>query len=74
MVRYTYLKDIPEKFRPTIEKLMDAGIIQGDGNDPTGNGDIINLTHEQVRTLVFVYRGGGFDRKLRVAGLTPAVQ
>lgn len=23
------------------------------------DGDIINLTHEQVRTLIFIYRGGG---------------
>ena len=74
MVTYKYLKDIPEKFRPIINDLMTAGIIQGDGSDPVGNGDVINLTHEQVRTLVFVYRGGGFDRKLRVAGLIPAVQ
>ena len=73
-VTYKYLKDVPEKFRPIINQLMTAGIIQGDGRDPTGNGDVINLTHEQVRTLVFVYRGGGFDRKLLVAGLTPAVQ
>ena len=73
VVTYKYLNDIPDKFRPTIEKLMDAGIIQGDGSDPTGNGDIINLTHEQVRTLVFVYRGGGFDAKLRAAGMSPAV-
>lgn len=73
IVTYKYLKDVPEKFRPTIEQLMDAGIIQGDGSDPTGNGDVINLTHEQVRTLVFVYRGGGFDAKLRAAGLPPAV-
>ena len=71
---YKYLKDIPEKFRPIINDLMTAGIIQGDGSDPNGNGDVINLTHEQVRTLVFVYRGGGFDRKLRAAGLIPAVQ
>ena len=74
VVRYTYLKDVPEKFRPTINDLMTAGIIQGDGSDPNGNGDVINLTHEQVRTLVFVYRGGGFDRKLRAAGLRPVVQ
>ena len=73
VVRYTYLKDVPEKFRPTIEKLMDAGIIQGDGSDPNGNGDIINLTHDQVRTLVFVYRGGAFDRKLMACGMAPAV-
>ena len=74
VVTYKYLKDVPEKFRPIINDLMTAGIIQGDGSDPTGNGDVINLTHEQVRTLVFVYRGGGFDRKLRAAGLIPAVQ
>lgn len=74
VVTYKYLKDIPEKFRPIINDLMTAGIIQGDGSDPTGNGDVINLTHEQVRTLVFVYRGGGFDAKLRAAGLHPAVQ
>ena len=73
IVTYKYLKDVPEKFRPTIEQLMDAGIIQGDGYDPTGNGDVINLTHEQVRTLVFVYRGGGFDRRLAAAGLEVAV-
>ena len=73
VVTYKYLKDIPEKFRPIINDLMTAGIIQGDGSDPTGNGDVINLTHEQVRTLVFVYRGGGFDAKLRAAGLPVAV-
>ena len=71
---YKYLKDVPEKFRPIINDLMTAGIIQGDGSDPNGNGDVINLTHEQVRTLVFVYRGGGFDAKLRAAGLRQAVQ
>lgn len=74
VTRYTYLKDIPDKFRPTIEKLMDAGIIQGDGSDPTGNGDVIDLSHDQVRTLVFDYRGGAFDRKLVAMGLEPAVQ
>jgi len=49
------------------------GIIQGDGSDATGNGDVINLTHEQVRTLVFIYRGGGFDRKLQAVGMETAV-
>ena len=73
VVTYKYLKDVPEKFRPIINDLMTAGIIQGDGSDPIGNGDVINLTHEQVRTLVFVYRGGGFDAKLRAAGLPGAV-
>ena len=74
MVRYKYLKDIPDKFRPIIDHLMTAGIIQGDGSDLTGNGDVIDLSHDQVRTLVFIYRGGGFDAKLRAAGLIPTVQ
>lgn len=73
-LRYKYLKDVPEKFRHIINDLMTAGVIQGDGSDPNGNGDVIDLTHEQVRTLVFVYRGGGFDAKLRAAGLSPAVR
>ena len=74
VVRYAYPKDIPEKFQPTIEALMNAGIIQGDGSDPTGNGDVIDLSHDQVRTLVFAYRGGAFDAKLKAAGLKPAVE
>ena len=73
VVTYKYLKDVPEKFRPIIQQLMDAGIIQGDGSDPDGNEDVINLTHEQVRTLVFVYRGGGFDARLKASGMAPAV-
>lgn len=74
IVTYKYLKDVPEKVQSTIEQLMDAGIIQGDGSDSTGNGDVINLTHEQIWTQVFVYRGGGFNTRLRVAGLLSAVQ
>ena len=73
-VVYKYLKDVPEKFQPIIETLMDAGIIQGDGSDREGNGDVINLSHEQVRTLVFLYRGGGFDKKLEAMGMEPAVE
>ena len=73
-VTYKYLKDVPEKFRPIINDLMTAGIIQGDGSDHTGNGDVINLTHEQVRTLMFVYRGGGFDKRLTACGLEPALK
>ena len=73
VVTYKYLKDVPEKFRPIINDLMTAGIIQGDGSDPTGNGDVISLTHEQVRTLVFVYRGGGFDARFREVGMAPVI-
>ena len=74
VVRYQRLKDIPATFRPMIEELMNAGVIQGDGSDPKGNGDVIDLSHDQVRTLVFMYRGGGFDNALRAAGLSPVVK
>lgn len=74
VVRYAHLSDIPVKFRPAIEALMNAGVIQGDGSDPAGNGDVIDLSHDQVRLLVFAYRGGAFDARLKAAGLDPAVK
>ena len=74
VVRYAHLSDIPAKFRSVIEALMNAGVIQGDGSDPAGNGDVIDLSHDQVRTLVFAYRGGAFDARLKAAGLDPAVK
>lgn len=73
MVRYQRLADVPEDFRGTIKVLMDAGIIVGDGSDPVGNNDVIDLSHDQVRTLVILYRGGCFDRKLIAVGMKPAI-
>jgi len=68
MVRYQSFADVPDPFRGTIKILMDAGIIVGCGNG------IVDLSHDQIRTLIFMYRGGGFDRKLIKAGLKPAVE
>lgn len=75
MVRYAYLNDIPNEygFRDIINKLMDAKILNGDGTDPDGNDDLIDLSHDQVRSFVFDYRGGAFDRKLIAMGMSPAV-
>jgi hypothetical protein len=76
MVRYNKLSDIPNDygFRDIINTLMDAKIINGDGSDSSGNDDVIDLSHDQVRTLVFIYRGGGFDKKLEESGLKPVVK
>ena len=75
MVRYERLRDIQNKeFHDIIEKLMDANILGGDGSDPTGNDDIIDLSHDMVRTIVLEYRGGAFDRKLKAMGMEPAVK
>ena len=75
MARYQKLGDIPNdyKLRDIVETLMNAGIICGDGSDQAGNDDVIDLSHDQVRTLVFLYRGGAFDRKLIAVGMNPAV-
>ncbi len=61
-VRYQHLSDVPETFRPVIEKLMDLGVIQGDGSDPNGHGDVIDLSHDMVRLLVMAYRAGAFGK------------
>ena len=53
---------------------MDANILGGDGSDPTGNEDIIDLSHDMVRTLVLEYGGGAFDRKLKAVGMETAVK
>jgi len=75
MIRYNKLSDIPNewKFKDIIEILMNARIINGDGSDQLGNDDVIDLSHDQVRSLIFQYRGGAFDRKLIKEGFEPAV-
>ena len=47
---------------------------QGNGSDPDGNGVVIDLSHEQVRTRLFMYWGGGFDKKLQAEGLRGVVE
>lgn len=69
-VRYKTINDVPEKngFREIIQKLMDAKIIGGDG------AGVIDLSHDMVRTAVFNYRGGAYDKKLVQMGFEPAVK
>ena len=69
---YAYLADVPETYRPAVDALLRAAILRGDGaSGPQGSR--IDLSREQLRTLTLVYRGGGFDRALKKAGLPPAV-
>lgn len=71
MVRYQRVTDIPENwdFRAIIDDLMTAGIIGGDGSDPEGNNDVIDLSHDMVRMLIFEYRAGVYDAAIEAAGL-----
>ncbi|MBN7773136.1 peptidoglycan recognition protein family protein [Clostridium aminobutyricum] len=71
VIRYNRLSDIPDTygFRTIVEKLMTVKIINGDGSDPTGNNDVIDLSHDMVRMLVFNYNAGVYDLKLKQAGI-----
>lgn len=73
MVRYEKVKNIPEEnnFRAIIDDLMTAKVIGGDGGDPVGNDDVIDLSHDMVRMFVFMYRGGLYDDELAAAGIDP---
>lgn len=70
MIQYKTLRDVPNKngFQDVIKVLMDAKIINGDGN---GN---IDLSHDMVRSFVINYRGGAYDRKLIQMGMEPVVK
>jgi len=71
MVRYAYLKDIPDDWgaQTMVDKLMTAGIIKGDGSDKTGNKDKIDLSADMVRMLAFNYAAGLYDTALQAVGL-----
>ena len=73
VVRYKYLKDIPtaSNFRNIINMLMDAKILNGDGSDPVGNNDIIDLSHDMVRVFVINYRAGCYDDAIIASGRDP---
>ena len=52
---YNYIdENMPEWARPTIQKLVDKGILKGDGNG-------LNLTDELLRMLVINDRAGIYD-------------
>lgn len=73
MVRYKRLSEIPEScnFRNIVDLIMSAGIMGGDGSDPDGNNDVIDISHDMVRMFVMHYRAGCYDEKIRAAGLDP---
>lgn len=51
---YNKIEDMPEVYRPTIQKLVDRGIVKG-------TKDGLDLTRNMVRLLVYIDRAGVFD-------------
>lgn len=62
---YKFIDDVPDYFKPTIEKLMKLGVLNGTG---TENGKtVLNLHYDLARTLVILDRAGVFDKTSSVA-------
>lgn len=61
--RYKTLNDVPNTWdkagnpRATIKALMDRGIINGQGDG------VIDLSHDMVRLIIMLYRGGAFGKE-----------
>ena len=60
---YKTLKDVPEHFRPTIQKLMEDGSLVGEEDpDPTRLDDnIINVSYDYCRIMTTLDRRGELD-------------
>ena len=57
--RYHYLGDVPEEYyRPTVDKLIEKGIIKGKGG--TGEHLILDIGEDAIRLLVYLDRAGVF--------------
>ena len=53
-VRYNTVQECPEWARKTIQKLVDKGYLNG-------NGEGLNLSEDMVRVFVILDRGGHFN-------------
>ena len=60
--RYKTVMDAPEYARDTLYRLMEQGLLLGDGNVDQ-NKRLIDLSEDQVRLLVILDRAGVFDRE-----------
>ena len=56
MVIYTKREDVPAWGKATVDKLINKGLMVGEGNGK------INVEHNMLRTLVILDRAGVFDR------------
>lgn len=58
--RYRTINDVPSVFSDTVRRLMEKGILLGDGNEDKDKC-VIDLSEDMVRILVFMERAGAFD-------------
>ena len=53
---YKTLQDVPSWAAPTVEKLVERGLLEGDGTE-------LNLSHDMIRTMVILDRAGVWDKE-----------
>lgn len=56
LIMYQKFENVPDWAKPTVEKLVSKGLLNGDGS---GN---LNLTSDMVRMLVILDRAGSFGK------------
>lgn len=66
---YKTLADVPDNWgggapRSIIKKLIDAGVLKGDGAG-------LDLSYDMLRIIVMNYRGGAYDRAFKNAKIEP---
>lgn len=54
-MRYHTVRECPEWAKATVQKLVDKGLLSGDGSD-------LDLSHDMVRLLVVLDRANAFER------------
>lgn len=60
-MRYNKLGEVKNQdYRKTLDKLIQKGLLKGKGG--AGEGLIVDLSEDTVRTLVILDRAGNFDR------------
>jgi hypothetical protein len=66
---YRLISDVPAWARPTIEKMIELGHLQGVGLTQHGER-ILNLSSDLTRTFVLMARTGAFDEKCKHTAIT----
>lgn len=63
VVYYKYLSDVPDSYRPTIEKLMQSGALKGsdEGAPDTLEDNVINVDETYCRVMTTLDRMGVFQ-------------
>lgn len=67
---YQTIDDVPDYAKPSVQKLIDAGALNGTGGTTNGKANI-NVSYDLVRTIVILDRMGAFDKPAVTAPAAP---